>query len=56
MLENYLPILIFMVIGVLVGLVALAAGFVLGPQRPDKAEGLAVRMRLRGIRGRAHEV
>jgi len=35
-LENYLPILIFMVIGVLVGLVALAAGFVLGPQRPDK--------------------
>jgi NADH-quinone oxidoreductase subunit A len=35
-LENYLPILIFLVIGALVGGGALAAGFVLGAHRPDK--------------------
>ncbi len=35
MLENYLPILIFIVIGVLVGLGAIAAGFLLGPSHPD---------------------
>ena len=35
MLENYLPILIFMIIGVLVGGGAMAAGFVLGERRPD---------------------
>ena len=35
MLENYLPILIFIVIGVLVGGGALAAGLVLGEHRPD---------------------
>lgn len=35
MLENYLPILIFMVIGLLVGGGAMIAGFVLGERRPD---------------------
>ncbi|HEY0720447.1 MAG TPA: NADH-quinone oxidoreductase subunit A [Gammaproteobacteria bacterium] len=35
MLQNYLPILIFMVIGLLVGAVMLAIGFVLAPRRPD---------------------
>ncbi len=35
MLENYLPILIFIAIGVAVGVGAIAAGFVLGPRRPD---------------------
>jgi NADH-quinone oxidoreductase subunit A len=34
-LENYLPVLIFLVIGGLVGAGALVAGFVLGPRRPD---------------------
>jgi NADH-quinone oxidoreductase subunit A len=34
-LENYLPILIFMVIGLLVGGGAMVAGFVLGEHRPD---------------------
>jgi len=34
-LENYLPILIFLVIGILVGGGALAAGFVLGEHRPS---------------------
>ncbi len=35
MLENYLPILVFIVMGVLFGVVPLVAGFVLGPNRPD---------------------
>ena len=35
MLENYLPILLFLVIGVGLALAMLAAGAVLGPHRPD---------------------
>ncbi len=35
MLENYLPILIFLVISVLFGVLPIALGFVLAPQRPD---------------------
>ncbi|MGH8246958.1 MAG: NADH-quinone oxidoreductase subunit A [Gammaproteobacteria bacterium] len=35
MLENYLPILIFFFIGLLMGAVLLVAGRVLGPHRPD---------------------
>ncbi len=35
MLQNYLPVLIFMVIGLLIGGVMLAIGFVLAPRRPD---------------------
>ncbi len=35
MLESYLPILIFIVVAVIVGLVPLALGFILGPRRPD---------------------
>jgi NADH-quinone oxidoreductase subunit A len=35
LLENYLPILIFLVIGTLVGGGALAAGFLLAERRPD---------------------
>ncbi len=35
MLQNYLPILIFMVIGLLFGGAMLAIGFVLAPRRPD---------------------
>ena len=38
MLENYLPILIFLTIGILVGGGALAAGFLLGEHRPDPAK------------------
>jgi NADH-quinone oxidoreductase subunit A len=34
-LANYLPILIFMAIGVLVGVVMPALGYFLGPRRPD---------------------
>ena len=35
MLENYLPILIFLIIGILVGVGPLAIGYLLGPRRPD---------------------
>ena len=35
MLENYLPILIFLLVGILVGVGPLAIGFLLGPRRPD---------------------
>jgi len=35
MLENYLPILVFIVLGVLFGVAPVVAGFVLGPNRPD---------------------
>jgi NADH-quinone oxidoreductase subunit A len=35
MLEQYLPIFIFLVIAFAFGTIALTLGFVLGPQRPD---------------------
>ena len=35
MLENYLPILVFLVMGLLFGVVPVIAGFILGPHRPD---------------------
>jgi NADH-quinone oxidoreductase subunit A len=35
MLENYLPILIFILIGVLFGLIPILIGFALGPRHPD---------------------
>jgi NADH-quinone oxidoreductase subunit A len=38
MLENYLPILIFLVIGLLFGVLPLTFGALLGPRRPDKAK------------------
>ncbi len=35
MLENYLPILIFIVLGFVFGVAPLVVGFVMGPNRPD---------------------
>lgn len=35
MLENYLPILVFLIMGAIFGLAPMVAGFVLGPSRPD---------------------
>ena len=35
MLENYVPILVFLAIATVLGLVLLMLGFVLGPRRPD---------------------
>lgn len=38
MLENYLPILIFMIVALLLGGAMLFAGWLLGPNRPDRAK------------------
>jgi len=35
MLEEYLPILLFLAIGAAFGILPLAAGFLIGPRRPD---------------------
>ncbi|MCC6302670.1 MAG: NADH-quinone oxidoreductase subunit A [Gammaproteobacteria bacterium] len=35
MLENYLPILVFLVLGLFFGIAPMIAGFVLAPHRPD---------------------
>ena len=35
MLENYLPVLVFIGVGLMVGVVMIALGFVLGTRRPD---------------------
>ena len=35
MLENYLPVLIFICVGLLVGTVMITLGFVLSPHKPD---------------------
>lgn len=35
MLENYLPVFIFMLIGLLVGVIAPLIGYLLSPHRPD---------------------
>jgi NADH-quinone oxidoreductase subunit A len=35
MLENYLPVLIFIVVGAVVGAAMIGMGFVLSPNRPD---------------------
>jgi len=35
MLENYLPILVFLLVGLILGAVLFALGYMLGPHRPD---------------------
>lgn len=35
MLDNYLPVLIFITIGIIVGVFPIVAGFLLAPNRPD---------------------
>ena len=35
MLENYLPIMIFIAIGIAIGLLPILAGFLLAPHKPD---------------------
>ena len=35
MLENYLPVLIFLTIGAVIGVVMVSLGFILGTRRPD---------------------
>jgi len=38
MLEGYLPILVFLVVGAVVGIVPLILGMAVGPRRPDAAK------------------
>jgi len=38
MLEGYLPILIFLAVGAVVGIVPLALGMAIGPRKPDAAK------------------
>ena len=38
MLENYFPIMLFVIIGLLVGVGPMLIGFLLGPRRPDAAK------------------
>jgi NADH-quinone oxidoreductase subunit A len=38
MLENYLPILIFLIVGFALGAVLFALGYFVGPNRPNKAK------------------
>jgi len=38
MLENYLPILVFLVLGLIFGVAPIAMAFMLGPRRPDGAK------------------
>jgi NADH-quinone oxidoreductase subunit A len=38
MLENYLPILVFLTIASVLGAALLSLGFILGPRRPDQAK------------------
>lgn len=35
MLENYLPILVFLLVGIAVGIVPIVIGYLLGPDKPD---------------------
>ena len=35
MLENYFPILVFIIVGLVMGAVLLTVGFILGPNKPD---------------------
>ena len=35
MLENYLPVLVFIAVGLVFGAVPIAVGFLVGPRRPD---------------------
>jgi NADH-quinone oxidoreductase subunit A len=38
MLENYLPILLFIGVGIFIGIVPILAGYILGPKKPDPAK------------------
>ena len=38
MLENYLPILIFVAVGIAFGALPIGLGYILAPQRPDSAK------------------
>lgn len=43
-LDLYLPVLIFIVIGLVTGVAPQIIGYILGPNRPDTAKKLPLRM------------
>ena len=48
-LDQYLPVLLFVLVGIGVGIVPQVLGRLLGPVRPDAEKKLSLRMRLRGL-------
>jgi NADH-quinone oxidoreductase subunit A len=44
-LQEYLPVLLFILVGIAVGVVPQVLGYILGPNRPDDKK-LPLRMRL----------
>ena len=56
MLAEYVPILIFLAVAGGLGLLLLALGYVFAPRRPDPEKALGLRVRVRSLRGLAHEV
>ncbi|NOZ54459.1 MAG: NADH-quinone oxidoreductase subunit A [Gammaproteobacteria bacterium] len=38
MVENYLPILVFIVLGILFGIAPILAGYMMGPSKPDSVK------------------
>jgi len=55
-LGNYLPVFLFILVGIAVGLVPMALGKILGPSNPDPEKNFPIRMRFRCIRRRAYEI
>ena len=57
MLEQYFPVLLFILVGVGIGHAdADRSARLVAPNRPDAGEAFALRVRLRGVRRRANEV
>lgn len=52
-LDQYLPVLLFILVGIAVGVVPLAIGYVLGPNRPDDAKNSPTSVALKPSRMRA---
>jgi len=52
-LDQYLPVLLFILIGLAVGIVPLVLGYILGPNRPDRAKTPLTNAALRPLKMRA---
>jgi NADH-quinone oxidoreductase subunit A len=52
-IDQYLPVLLFILIGMAVGVVPLVLGYVLGPNRPDAAKNSPTNAVSRRLKTRA---
>lgn len=52
-LDQYLPVLLFILVGIAVGVVPLVLGYILGPNRPDAAKNSPTNVALKPSRMRA---